>query len=177
MRSLSPESVWLATGRMPNLCPLAASFPGPAGRHVYGRTEGCICGRQGERAQCIPIHVGTWCTRLAVSCPCTPNVAHRSFPPIGSDGPPPGSRTTTALTATPICGSSSCRHPWPGSRQAILPCSWSPTSPAKSCSPSRAHATTTAQRGPSRARSPPPGPRRRTPRSARAATAAAGATR
>ena len=43
------------------------------------------------------------------SCPCTPSAAPRSFPPIGSPGFPPGSRTTTARTATPTCGSNSCR--------------------------------------------------------------------
>jgi AraC-like DNA-binding protein len=57
------------------------------------------------------------------SCPSTPSATRRSFRPIGSRGFRPGSRTTTARTATPTCGSSSCRRPSPGWYRAIPPCS------------------------------------------------------
>lgn len=53
----------------------------------------------------------------AASWQFTPSAARRSFPPAGSPGPPPGSPTTTAPTATPISGSFFSRHPSPGSCQ------------------------------------------------------------
>ena len=153
------------------IMPVAANLPARSTSHVWP-SGGVHPWPSGGPARCSPIRVGTWCTRPVASCRCTPNAAHRSFLPIASPGLPPGSRTTTAPTATPICGSSSCGIPGPA-RTGHPACTWSPASPAKSCSPSPAHRLRPrrAQLRPRRAGSPPSSPRRRTPRSTRAALA------
>ena len=119
MPALSPGVRWPATGKMPTHAhrPPTSRVAGVAVR----RGAPVAVGRRRARSTRTP--VGTWCTRPAACCPCTPSAARRSFPPTGSPGPRPGSPTTTGLTATPTCGSCSSRRPSPGSYPPIPPCS------------------------------------------------------
>jgi AraC-like DNA-binding protein len=73
---------------------------------VCGRLAGATCGHPARQARYSRTHGDTWYTQPAASWPFTPCAARRSFPLTGRPGPPPGSPTTTAPTATPTCGSS-----------------------------------------------------------------------